>query len=355
MPDSPFHPTLSPSELFDTLCAFINEGLPLFILGDPGQGKTQITRQAAERCDADFVPVFLAMKDPTDIGGYPTLIDAPNSQHGKDAIFMPFGDMKKLITAKKKTMCFADDLGIAPTIMQGSWMQCVCEREINGHPISDQVVFVSASNLKGGNTGVTRILDPLMNKHAAVVHLKNTFKDWCWWAVKKAHLPYEIVYFVRWVPDVLTAYEPTPDLSQTPTARGLEHCAQIYKSAVPPKVRARLFAGAIGEEYAVKLEGFLKFYKDLPNPDEVIAHPDTAAIPKDPGQIYALGAALANRAKESNIDAIITYANRLTSDPNAGAEFSVALVCDSIRKDPQNLAQGQKFIDWSSENVDVLI
>jgi uncharacterized protein (DUF2237 family) len=352
---SPHHPTLSPQELYQTLQIFIPQKLSIFILGDPGQGKTEITRQAAAACNADFVPVFLAIKDPTDIGGYPSLVDNPESKYGKDAVFMPFGDMKKLLTAEKLTVCFADDLGISPKLMQGAWMQCVCEREINGHKISDNVMFISASNLKGGNTGVTTILDPLMNKHTTCVHLKNTFEDWCMWAVKEAMLPYEIIYFVRWQPEILNAYKSMPDLSQTPTARGIEHCAQIYKSGISESVRARLFAGAIGEEYAVKLEGFLKFYKNLPNPDMVIADPEGAEIPKDPGQIYALCAALAQRAKESSIDAIITYANRLTNDANAGAEFSVALVCDSVRKDPQNLAQGNKFIEWSTINHDVLI
>lgn len=89
--------------------------------------------------------------------------------------------------------------------------------------------------------------------------------------------------------------------------------------------------------------------------DQVIADPQRAPIPKEPGQIYALCAALSQRAKESTIDAIITYASRLSTDPNAGAEFSVALVCDSVRKDPQNLAQGQVFQDWTSEHHDILI
>jgi len=349
---SPHHPTLSPSELYQTLRLFIPQKLPIFILGDPGQGKTEITRKATIDCGADFVPIFLAMKDPTDIGGYPSLIDGPD---GKEAVFMPFGDMKKLLNAEHLTVCFADDLGISPKIMQGAWMQCVCEREINGHKISDHVTFISASNLKGGNSGVTSILDPLMNKHTTCVHLVNNFEDWCRWAVEDLQLPYEIVYFVRWKPDVLTSYKPMPDLAQTPTARGIFHCAQIYRSGVPEKIRPRLFAGAIGEEYAVHLEGFLRFYKQLPNPDQVIADPQRAPIPKEPGQIYALCAALSQRAKESTIDAIITYASRLSTDPNAGAEFSVALVCDSVRKDPQNLAQGQVFQDWTSEHHDILI
>jgi len=355
--ESAYEPILSPVELFDTLVTFINHKMPLFIIGDPGQGKTEITRQATEFCNADFIPIFLAIKDPTDIGGYPTVLTDQTTGE-KEAIFLPFGDMRKMLEAEKLTVCFADDLGISPKIMQGAWMQCVCEREINGHKISDNVVFISASNYKGGNTGVTTILDPLMNKHTAVVRLQNTFKDWCKWAVEYAHLPYEIVYFVRWKPDILTAYKPMPDLSQTPTARGIKHCADILKAMgknTASGLRGRLFAAAIGAEYAVQLEGFLKFYKDLPNPDMIIADPDNAEIPTDPGQLYALCAALSHRAKESSIDAIIRYANRLTDATGAGAEFSVALVCDSVRKDPKNLAQGNEFINWSSINSDILI
>ena len=284
--ESAYEPILSPVELFDTLVTFINHKMPLFILGDPGQGKTEITRQASEFCKADFIPIFLAIKDPTDLGGYPMVLTQDDGS--KQATFLPFGDMRKLLEAEKLTVCFADDLGISPKIMQGAWMQCVCEREINGHKISDNVVFISASNLKGGNTGVTTILDPLMNKHTAVVRLQNTFKDWCKWAVEIARLPYEIVYFVRWKPDILNAYKPMPDLSQTPTARGIKHCADIFqafKTNTHSGLRGRLFAAAIGAEYAVELEGFLRFYKDLPNPDMIIADPDNAEIPSDPGQL----------------------------------------------------------------------
>ena len=60
----PFEPILSPIELYETLITFIHDKLPIFILGDPGQGKTEITRQAAAACKADFVPIFLAIKDP---------------------------------------------------------------------------------------------------------------------------------------------------------------------------------------------------------------------------------------------------------------------------------------------------
>jgi hypothetical protein len=300
--DTTFDPILSPKELFETLIVFIKNRLALFILGDPGQGKTQITRQAAEHCGADFVPIFLPSKDPVDIIGYPTIVEVDNV---KKATFLPFGDMEKLLTAEKPTVCFADDLGPSAKLMQAAWMQCVCEREISGHKISDNVVFISASNLKGGNTGVSTILEPLMNKHVSVVQLKNNFVDWCEHATNTAKLPYEIVYFTKWQPAIFDAYEPMTDLSQTPTARGIEHCAQIFKTGINSNIRARLFAGAIGKEYAVKLDGFLRFYKDLPNPDLIIADPDHAEIPEEPGPLWALCCALAKRASETSIEAII--------------------------------------------------
>jgi hypothetical protein len=159
----------------------------------------------------------------------------------------------------------------------------------------------------------------------------------------------KIMYFVRFCPKVLSAFAPTPDITTTPTPRGIEHCSDIYKTGINGKLRAKLFAGAIGVEYAVQMEGFLRFFSNLPNPDNVIADPDNAGIPDEPGHLYALCCALAERAREATIDPIITYANRLQD------EFSVALVLDSVRKDKKNLATGKPFVDWVSRHEDVLI
>lgn len=347
-----YEPIVTPTEYYQTAVSFIQNRLSLFVLGDPGQGKTDITRQAAAEAGAAFLHIFLAVKDPVDIGGYPVTYEKDGE---KRAMFVPFGDMYKLLTTDELLVCAADDMGIAPKIIQGAWMQVVCERTINGHDISDNVVFFSASNLKGGNTGVTTILDPLMNKHTSVIQLKNNYDCWCKWAVKAKKIAHEIVGFARFKPDVFEAYKPMPDLTQTPTARGLHHCSQILETGISGDLRGRIFAGSIGAEYASALDGYLQFYKDIPNPDSVIADPDTAPIPTgEPGKIYALCSALSTRAKPSSIDSIITYANRLADAPNAGREFTVSLVLDSVRKDP-NCRQGQKFIDWNAANADLLV
>ena len=348
-----FEPVLTPREYFDVAVTFIRNGMSLMVKGSPGQGKTQITRQACEHTKAEFIPIFLPVKDPTDLSGFPMTYENPETGK-KEADFLPFGDLKKILEASDHPevpyVVFADDIGNAAKLMQASWMQYVCEREMNGQKIPDNVVFISATNRKDDKTGVTGIIESLKNKHHAIVELVTDMDDWCKWAVE-ASLPHEIVYFVRWRPAVLRAFKPsaTADITTTPTPRGLEHCADIFRTGINGSLRGKLFAGAIGVEWAVQLEGFLHFFSELPNPDMIIADPEGSEIPEEPGHLYALCCALSERARESTIDSIITYANRLDD------EFSVALVLDSVRQDKKRLATGQVFIDWVTKHADVLI
>jgi len=346
-----FEPVLTPREYFDVLVTFIRNGMSLMVKGSPGQGKTQICRQAAAHVNAVFIPIFLPVKDPSDLNGFPAFFE--DKETGvRRADFQPYGDLAKILDAAKEPkrpyVVFADDIGNAAKLLQASWMQFVCEREMNGHKIPDNVVFISATNKRSDKTGVTSIIESLKNKHHAIVELVTALDDWCAWAVPAGVEP-RIKSFVRFQPKVLRAFAPTPDITTTPTPRGIEHCSDIYKTGINGHLRGKLFAAAIGVEYAVQMEGFLKFFTDIPNPDSVITDPDNAEIPDEPGFLYALCCALAERATEDTIDAIITYANRLQD------EFSVALVLDSIRRDKDNLATGKMFVDWISSHSDVLI
>lgn len=50
------------------------------------------------------------------------------------------------MTATKLTACFIDDLGQATPAVQAAAMQLILALTLNGHRVSDQVVFVAATN-----------------------------------------------------------------------------------------------------------------------------------------------------------------------------------------------------------------
>ncbi|GAG04599.1 unnamed protein product, partial [marine sediment metagenome] len=73
--------------------------------------------------------------------------------------------------------------------------------------------------------------------------------------------------------------------------------------------------------------------------------PTKATVPKDPAALYAVVAALTDKAEEDNSAAIITYSNRLPAD------FSTLLMRDMIRKEPK-IQNTPEFIDWAVKHKD---
>lgn len=356
-------PVIYPDDLKRALVqAHIPHRLPLLVSGKPGVGKTSIIEQSCDEIGCDYMIAHPTVDDPVDYKGMPYTYEETKTINGKrqkvkKAAFLPFGNLQTLIEVNGKGpfVHFADDLGQASKSVQAAYMQLVLNRAINGNKISDNVVFLAATNRKEDKAGVTGLIEPLKNRFVSIVELQTRLQDWINWAIG-AQLETNIIAYVRYRPDVLMQWKPTADLTQTPTPRGIEACSRIIQANLPRDLWFPWFQGAIGKAHAIELYGFLEICEKLPDPDKVLMNPEKAPIPLDEngnpdgGPLYALCGALAARAGKNNIDRIITYANRLPK------EFSVLLVKDSITyNNNTELAESKKFLQWVSEHEDVLI
>jgi hypothetical protein len=291
-------------------------------------------------------------EDPTDYKGYPcTVVEKDGS---KSAVFLPFGDLKKLVQVPEGELVihFADDLGPAAKMVQAAYMQLVWGRRVNGHEVANNVVFIAASNRKQDKAAVKSIIEPLKGRYTSIVELVTNLEDWSNW-YNKQNLPHHVLDYIRWRPEVLDEWKPTPDMSMLPTPRGMEHVAKMLKAGVPEHLKTRMFAGAIGKARAMEFVQFLDIYSKLPDINEVLANPKNAPIPTEPGYIYALGGALAARVEKDTFDSILTYSNRIENELDM-EEFNIMIIRDCINKD-NTLAQNDAFHEWVSNHEDVLI
>lgn len=360
-------PVFTPTEVYDLVKFCALNFLPLLIVGSPGQGKTTIVTEVAKEIGYDLIKSHPVTDDPTDYKGYPSITKDENGEID-GAAFLPFGMLKRLINAKNPTIHFADDLGPASKMVQAAYMQLVQGREVNGHTIGENVVFMGATNRKQDKAAVQSVIEPLKSKYYAVVELENTLKDFAKWYVTQEGwapnpdpetvqeqprilkpFPHEILSWVRFQPAVLEEWEPSADMSLKPTPRGIEHVARMMLAGIPEPLQLRTFAGAIGKVRATDFISFLRIYQNLPDPDAVIRDPEAAPIPKEPGYLYALCGALSHRASRKTIEAIIKYADRLTE------EFSVYLVKDTVERDFKGLCENETFLSWVAKHQDVLI
>ena len=173
---------VKPSQLRTLLSHAIPAKMPVLICSGPGIGKSSIVEQACAEAEADCIIMHPVVSDPTDFKGMPWVGDGR-------ATFLPFGDLEQLIHAAKLTACFIDDLGQATPAVQAAAMQLILARTINGHRVSDQVVFIAATNRRTDRAGVSGILEPVKSRFATLVELTADLNDWCVWAVSAGIAP----------------------------------------------------------------------------------------------------------------------------------------------------------------------
>jgi MoxR-like ATPase len=330
---------MKPSHLTKTLAVAFSNRLKILIKGAPGIGKTDIVTAAAKSAGADLVIMHPAVSDPVDFKGLPAIV-------GEHAEFLPYGQLRRLIEAKSLTICFIDDIGQAPHAVQAALMQLIQQREIDGHKISDHVVFCGATNDSSHMAGVQSILEPVKSRWDTIIELHADHIEWVRWA-QRNNIREEILAFVMFRGmDVLHAFKPTRDLTNSPSPRTVAAAARLFAAGLHTH---DILAGACGEGWAAEFLGFLKVYRNLPDPDECIKNPDKARIPaaEDAATLFAISVALSLRATKGNFANITKYLKRLPK------EHEVFAVRDALARET-SLQNTPAFTNWACDNIKAL-
>ena len=331
---------MKPSELTSLLAATIPAKLPVLITGAPGVGKSDIVGKATSAATADLIIDHPAVDDPIDFKGAIMQVNG-------HVDFQPVGNLRRIVEATKPTVFFLDDLGQAPAAVQAACMQLLCARRIGEHLVSDQVTIIGATNRRTDRAGVNGLLEPVKSRFVSIVNLDVDLDDWVRWALA-AGLPTELIAFVRFRPNLLHDFKPSADLVNTPSPRTVANVARLMQAGIPASLEYEVYAGAAGEGFAAEFIGFLRIFRNLPNPDLILMNPDAVDVPADPATLYALCGALSRKASDNTIDRLVRYYNRLP------AEFSVLAVRDSVQVCP-SVVNSRSFIEWASKHQDVLI
>ena len=324
-------------QLFDLLVKCFKLGLPALLKSGPGFGKTDIVKQAARAAGFRVMVMHPVVSDPCDFKGQPAIVK------GK-AEFLPYGDLRELIEATEPTIAFLDDLGQAPAVVQAAAMQLILARRVNGHEISDKVVFVAATNRREDRAGVTGILEPVKSRFATIIELEVNVDDWCTWAFQN-NVPSELIAFIRFRPQLLATGAATADIVNHPCPRTVTFLGRLYAGGIKG---IEELSGAVGQGFASEFLGFVRVWESLPSIDGILLDPEAAKVPTEIAALYAIATGLALRTTASNAYRVMRYAKRLPP------EYGVLCVRDAMRVCPaiQNCSE---FIAWAVEHQDILV
>jgi hypothetical protein len=309
----------------------ISNKIRVLIKGKPGIGKSDLVAQVCDELKAQLVLMHPAICDPTDFKGMPAI-----TKGGKEAEFLPFGDLARLIKAKGLTVCLVDDIGQSAPAVQAALMQFLLARELNGIRISDDVVFVGCTNDTKDMAGVSGMITPLKSRWESIVTLEEDLDSWCNWAIGKG-LPVEVISFLRFKPALLCDFKPNKEIENFPCPRTWASLAKNMQAGVQD---IEVFEGAVGPGAAKEFYAYLQLCNKLPNLDAILMNPKTAELVEQPSVMFAVATGLARKATPNNIGAIIEYTNRLGQ-----REFQALCLKDAvmINKDICNAAA---FTQW---------
>jgi hypothetical protein len=301
---------------------------PLFIWGPPGVGKSDTVRQAARALSCDLIDFRAALRDAVDIMGLPYI------NEGCTGYALPAGLPRDPASSG---ILFLDEINTAPAQTQAALYQLVLDRAVGDYHLPDGWQIVAAGNRMTDRGVVHRMPDPLIDRFIHV-DFEPELQDWCAWALSNGVRP-EVVAFLRFRPALLHSHDTARQCHAFATPRGWADVSAIIGLNTP--IEGDLIRGRVGDGAAGEMLAFLKLYRGMVSPDQILLNPLTADVPTNSGILYALAEALARRATIKNIDSVLTYAKRMPR------EYAAALVSSATRLTPA-LCNTHEFIAWAS-------
>lgn len=314
--------------------------LSVLLRGKPGIGKTGVIKDAATEFGFGLEIFHPAISEPVDYKGYPMAYE----QNGRRICdFLPDSHLDKLISATDPLIAFFDDVGQAPGSVQAALMQLIQERRVNGHHISEHVIFAGATNDTTHMAGVMGFIEPFKGRWGTIVELEASLDDWCSWALD-SNMPPELIAFLRTRPALLHDFKPSKTLERSPDPRSWEKVGRWINLGVND---LEVHEGCVGKGAATELSAFLRMANEAPSLDSIIMNPDTSVIPEKTSLQYLVVSGLARRADKGNIERVARYLSRM-SQP-------MRVLCwrDALKVSPQLQQTKQGILFVTTELADL--
>jgi len=187
-----------------------------------------------------------------------------------------------------------------------------------------------------------------MQSRLVHIELETNHETWLKWASKN-NIDYRITSYINFKPGQLFKFDPDHNDHTFASPRTWEFVSKLLK-LWPNEIKAEklpLLAGAISEPMAREFVAYCKIFEELPTIQDIISKADTLEIPSEPSTLYALSGSIAHNMKESNIDNIMQFVNRMPP------EFQVITVQETLSRN-KSLLTSKSMREWRHVNVEKL-
>jgi hypothetical protein len=321
----------------------------VILRGQPGVGKSAALPALARELP-DYIPCYIDVAN-LDLGdlGMP-VIDreamlthyAPNARFGLSR------------SNNRPLLIMLDELGKASRPVLNMLLPLVNEHRIADVPLPTGSIVFATTNLDTDGVG-DNIPAHAYNRMTELVVANPTCDEWLHWAADNDIAP-EMMAFAKQNPEVFQCYtdlgrnEKNPYIFNPLTGntrtfcspRSMERGSNIVKQrSVLGDAFLPALAGTIGESAAQLMVALVNLADSLPLYENIVKDPHKTKVPKEDavGAMFILAFMLANRVTEDDLDAVMVYAERITSfeayslfvSSLAGNKSKVAMACKNRR------------------------
>ncbi len=290
----------------DALGIAVAARVPVLLWGAPGTGKTATIRAMAAALGWPCETVIASIREPSDFAGLPIVVDG-------GVRFAPPAWARRLAGAGRGLL-FLDELSTAPPAVQAALLRVVLERVVGDLALPDGVAIVAAANPPEQAADGWDLSAPLANR---LCHLA--------WDIDPRVVADGLAggFAAPAVPELPEGWEADQGLAQAlvgaflqvrpalacappsdatsagrgwPSPRTWEMAARLWAASsaagAASETRSVLVAGAVGDGAAAEFLSWMQ-EMDLPDPEAVLADPDSFALPHRSDRAYAAVAAVA--------------------------------------------------------------
>jgi hypothetical protein len=290
------------SVAIEALAVAVTASVPVLLWGSPGTGKTSAVIALGEGLDWPVEVVIGSIREPSDFAGLPVVIDG--------AVHLAPPRWAQRLCAAGHGLLFLDELTTAPPAVQAAMLRVVLERVVGDVPLPAGIRVVAAANPPDEAADGWELAPPLANR---LVHLD--------WPVEAKAVARGLV--VGFPTPVLAGLDQQPSPGQIsaaraavaaflevrpalvlqvpsssaaasrgwPSPRSWEAVARLLAgceiSKASEEARAVLVIGAVGEGPGLEFLSWLE-NADLPDPEAVLADPDSFELPQRSDRAFAV-------------------------------------------------------------------
>ena len=232
-------------------------GIPMFIYGSPGVGKSEQVQQACE-ADDTMIDLRLNTLDSIDLRGLPVVKKDdkgnPTQVEWVRPEFIPWGG---------KGILFLDEMNTAAPSVQNPALQLVLDRKVGSHHLGSDWYIVAAGN-KADDRAHTHPLSAALRQRFAIYHYEPDKDTWSNWAVKNNIHP-NVIGFISFKPDLLIQ-PPLDDEGANPSPRSWYYVSQRLYADQCETSDIRAMVGSAANEFMA----YQAVCAKIPNISEII-------------------------------------------------------------------------------------